>query len=195
MHHRARGGAPHPLRPAGDGGAVDHPHQRDEHGEDGALADAVEQIGIQRAGEALANADRILLVVDDSDLNQEVTQNLLVVWNPEVIVDTALNGRIALQKIANNTYDLILMDIQMPEMDGYETTQMIRQDEDAAIRNMPILAMTARALEGDAEKCIQAGMDDYIAKPIIATKLYAKIAQLVQSHKTTPEPVEKPEAG
>lgn len=79
-------------------------------------------------------------------------------------VDVASNGEQAIEKLYEQRYDIVLMDCQMPEMDGFEATHLIRQDK--ALSDNIIIAMTANALEGDREKCIAAGMDDYIAKPI-----------------------------
>jgi CheY-like chemotaxis protein len=109
-----------------------------------------------------------VLVAEDYIVNQEVTQDILELMEFEV--DIAENGREAVEKHQKNFYDIILMDIQMPELDGYEATKQIRQSEGAA-KHTTIIALTANALSGDREKCIQAGMDDYISKPIEASKL------------------------
>lgn len=85
-------------------------------------------------------------------------------------VDLAENGIEALEKYDESEYDIILMDIQMPELDGYQTTAEIRKRENGK-RHVLIIALTANALAGDREKCIEAGMDDYISKPIEAEKL------------------------
>ncbi len=106
------------------------------------------------------NGIRILLV-EDNKINQMVTKEILKSWNIEVV--GANNGLEALKAITPD-FDAVLMDIQMPEMDGLETTRNLRSQPRYA--RMPIIAMTAHAMEGDREMCIQAGLDDYIAKPI-----------------------------
>jgi signal transduction histidine kinase/CheY-like chemotaxis protein/HPt (histidine-containing phosphotransfer) domain-containing protein len=107
---------------------------------------------------------RILLVEDDA-VNQLVALNMLESLGHRV--DIAANGREALESLRNLSYDLILMDCQMPEMDGFDATRRIRSGDAGYInRSIPIIAMTARAMKGDHEECIQAGMDDYLSKPI-----------------------------
>ncbi|MCS7065463.1 MAG: response regulator, partial [Fimbriimonadales bacterium] len=88
-------------------------------------------------------------------------------------VEIATNGLEAVQKASANAYDLILMDCQMPEMDGYEATRQLRARGVA----IPIVALTANALEGDRERCLACGMDDYLAKPIKPEELQRKLAR------------------
>ena len=109
------------------------------------------------------------LVVEDYFINQEVTQDILELMGVDVQV--AENGREALELYENGKYDLIFMDIQMPEMDGYQTTREIRRAEISGEQRVPIIALTANALSGDREKCLEAGMDDYLSKPIEAEKI------------------------
>ncbi len=109
-----------------------------------------------------------ILIAEDYFVNQEVTQDILELM--EFTVDVAENGREALEKYEQSSYDAILMDVQMPEMDGYQTTAEIRKKEQNG-RRTPIIALTANAMSGDREKCLEAGMDDYLSKPIEATKL------------------------
>lgn len=111
-----------------------------------------------------------VLVAEDYFINQEVTQDILELM--DITVEIAENGKDALQKHFATPFDLILMDIQMPELDGYDATKQIRAKEGTQ-RHTPIIALTANALTGDREKCLQAGMDDYITKPIEADKLEA----------------------
>jgi CheY-like chemotaxis protein len=82
-------------------------------------------------------------------------------------VDTVSNGYEAIEFLQNTDYDLVLMDCQMPGLDGYETTKLIRSEESSVInRNIPVIAMTAGAMKGDREKCLQSGMNDYMTKPV-----------------------------
>ncbi|CAG7856450.1 two-component system, NarL family, sensor histidine kinase BarA [biofilm metagenome] len=105
-----------------------------------------------------------ILVVEDNVVNQEVVQ--LMLKNVTSDLDFANNGKEALQKLADTHYDLVLMDCMMPIMDGYEATAEIRRQQKlGALPMFPVIALTANTIEGDKEKCIAAGMDDYIAKP------------------------------
>ena len=108
-----------------------------------------------------------LLLVEDNALNRELAQEILK--EAGFVVDTAEDGEIAVQKMkqaAPGQYDLILMDIQMPKMDGYEATRQIRALPDAAKAGIPIFAMTANAFEEDRQNALKAGMDGHIAKPL-----------------------------
>lgn len=121
--------------------------------------------------------DRTVLLVEDNALNQMVAEKFLEVMG--VKVEVAENGIKAVEMLKKNEYDLILMDIQMPEMDGYETTHHIRNNFSGVKKNIPILAMTAHAFQGEEIKCRQAGMNDYIAKPLNRNVLLDKITQLL----------------
>jgi PAS domain S-box-containing protein len=105
-----------------------------------------------------------VLLAEDNPVNQEVALRLLERRGHSVIV--AENGRQALTAIERHKFDLVLMDVQMPEMGGLEATQLIREKEKSTGGHLPILAMTAHAMQGDRERCIAAGMDGYLAKPI-----------------------------
>lgn len=104
------------------------------------------------------------LIVEDNVVNRRVAAGMLAIYGCET--DFAENGREAVEKVRRATYDIILMDCNMPEMDGYEATAHIRNWESGGDRHTPIIAMTANSQRGDQEKCIAAGMDDYLSKPI-----------------------------
>ncbi|PON11778.1 hypothetical protein C2W62_43050 [Candidatus Entotheonella serta] len=94
-------------------------------------------------------------------------------------MDVAANGQEAVEASAQITYMLIFMDCHMPEMDGYEATSAIRQREAQARGHIPIVAMTANAMQGDRERCLEAGMDDYISKPVKSKDLLAILQKWV----------------
>ena len=116
-----------------------------------------------------------LLLVEDNEVNQEVAQHILN--DAGIRVDIASNGAIALAKIEENTYDGVLMDCQMPVMDGYQATRKLRQDP--RYSDLPVIAMTANAMVGDKEKCLDAGMNDFIAKPIDVAQLFGTLARWI----------------
>jgi signal transduction histidine kinase/CheY-like chemotaxis protein len=113
-----------------------------------------------------------ILLAEDNTINQEVALHMLgrIGYKAQAVS----NGKEVLECLTLRPYDLILMDIQMPEMDGYEATRAIRKSQ-IANSQIPIIAMTANAMKGDDEKCLEAGMDDYITKPVDATMLQKKI--------------------
>lgn len=126
-----------------------------------------------------------VLVVDDNRVNQRVAALTLKKWNANV--DVADDAESAIKKLKTTVFHIILMDIAMPEMDGIEATEYIRKMQ-APICNTPIIAMTASALIGEEEKCITAGMNDYISKPFNPNDLFFKIARLIPKElKTTTE--------
>lgn len=120
-----------------------------------------------------------ILLVEDNPINQKVAAAILS--KAGYRVDLAANGKIALVMLAQKKYHIVLMDIQMPELDGYQATRKIRQGEEGSDRRQIIIAMTAHALTGDREKCLEAGMDDYIAKPIEPQDLLDKLSVWVKS--------------
>jgi PAS domain S-box-containing protein len=112
-----------------------------------------------------------ILLAEDNPINQEVALDML--QSVGMTVDIAENGNIVLDKIHKNHYDLVLMDVQMPELDGLEATKTIRSQPQFA--TLPILAMTANAFEEDRKLCLEVGMNDYVPKPVIPEILYAKL--------------------
>ncbi len=123
--------------------------------------------GIAATSQAKLISKRVLLV-EDNLVNRELALELL--HDLGLITDVAHHGREAVEKLQNTRYDLVLMDIQMPEMDGLEATRRIRAFE-VHEPHTPIIAMTAQAMSGDRERCLEAGMDDYLTKPIDPDKL------------------------
>ncbi len=119
-----------------------------------------------------------ILLVEDNLINQKVAARVLT--SQGALVDIAKHGREAVEMLKKKQYDIILMDLQMPEMDGYEATEIIRNNTEMPTSNIPIIAMTASALIADRTKCLQAGMNDYIAKPFLAGDLYKKILAQVE---------------
>ncbi|MEO8660391.1 MAG: response regulator [Bryobacteraceae bacterium] len=126
-----------------------------------------------RAAETMSFKPQILLV-EDNPINQLLVVRVLEKAGYNVVV--AGNGRRALELLDEKSINLILMDVQMPEMGGFEATSVIRENEGRTGRHIPIIAMTAHAMIGDRERCLQAGMDDYISKPIVASALLEIVA-------------------
>ena len=114
-----------------------------------------------------------ILVVEDNAVNQKLAVALLKKRGHKVVV--ACNGIEGVDAHADGVFDLILMDVQMPEMGGFEATAIIRERELTSGRRTPIVAMTARAMSGDREGCLEAGMDEYVAKPVNAETLFAAV--------------------
>jgi two-component system sensor histidine kinase/response regulator len=110
-----------------------------------------------------------ILLAEDNAVNQRVA--LRILEKAGHIVAVAETGRVALRMLEQQSFDLILMDVQMPQMDGFEATAMIREKEKRTGRHIPIIAMTAHAMTGDRERCLAAGMDSYISKPVMASAL------------------------
>ena len=152
------------------------------------------QAGLARPSQRAANSDRLeqevrdklggshLLVVEDNTLNQQVAAELLATVG--IGCDLAADGRQGVEQFQQRPYDGVLMDIQMPEMDGYEATRIIRTLPEG--EKVPIMAMTAHALSGEREKCLAAGMDEHIPKPVDANLLYQTLLSLL-----APRPLEQ----
>ncbi|TRX51421.1 response regulator [Fulvivirga sp. M361] len=116
-----------------------------------------------------------VLLVEDNDINRLYALNILKKWNCRV--DQAENGYTALEKLKANDYDIILMDVQMPIMDGYVATKNIRKTFPSPKKEIPIIALTANAVKGDNERCIELGMNDYLSKPFQPEDLYKVLSK------------------
>jgi len=124
-----------------------------------------------------------VLIVEDNLVNQQVSSKLLQKWNYSVVI--AGNGIEALAALQRTSIDLILMDLQMPEMDGFQTTDAIRREEMSTGRHIPIVALTAHAIEGDRQRCFRAGMDGHVSKPIRPEEL-KRVLDSLQSGREVP---------
>jgi signal transduction histidine kinase/CheY-like chemotaxis protein len=121
-----------------------------------------------------------ILAVDDNLINREILHDLLKDANPYLNIDLAEDGEDAIQKISKKNYDLVLLDLQMPKKNGYETAEHIRKKMKYPFCDIPIIAMTAHALENVAESCFKAGMNDYVSKPIDMKLLGNKMLKLME---------------
>jgi two-component system, sensor histidine kinase and response regulator len=134
----------------------------------------VEESGDLRPGQELD-----ILLGEDHPVNQKLAVHILEEWGHSVVV--ANNGREVLQALANMRFDLVLMDGRMPEMDGFEATAAIREEEKGSDEHVPIIALTAQAMRGDRERFLEAGMDGYVTKPFKRAELFEEIERLVNS--------------
>jgi two-component system sensor histidine kinase/response regulator len=131
-----------------------------------------------------------ILVADDNHINQKVAASLLENFGHRA--DVVANGHEAIEAYRLVPYDIVLMDVQMPELDGFEASRRIRALEKKKNRHTPIIAMTAHAREEDKEKCLAAGMDDYVSKPIRPQELKAAIARRLAATMVIQQPIEPP---
>lgn len=158
--------------------------------------------GLREVEEANRGRSLRILIAEDTPFNQKFITRLLDRWQHTAVI--ADNGKEAIDILDRESFDLILMDVQMPEMDGFEATQIIREREKMTGNHVPIIAMTAHAMKGDRERCISVGMDDYVAKPISTEALEESIRNLIYNKEPAPsaieaamkdaEPVAKPDA-
>jgi CheY-like chemotaxis protein len=128
---------------------------------------------------AVPSGKLLVLLAEDNLVNQRLAVRLLERMGHEVVV--AQTGREALDKFRNNAFDLVLMDVQMPEMDGFAATEAIRKWEHGRQKHVPVIAMTAHAMKGDRESCLEAGMDGYIAKPASREELQQAIEAVMKA--------------
>jgi len=138
------------------------------------------------ADAAESSKPRVLLV-EDNIVNQKVAEAVLRKIGCEA--DVASNGKEAIKALESQNYDVVLMDVQMPELDGFETTRIIR-DPASSVRNheVPIIAMTAHAMKGDRERCLEAGMNDYVAKPV----RFRELVEVISKYANIPRPEDAP---
>jgi CheY-like chemotaxis protein len=129
----------------------------------------------------IASADRCLrvLLTEDNAINQKLAVRLLEKRGHQVVV--ARNGKEALETLKRQKFDVVLMDVQMPEMDGFEATRRIRRSEQKTGGRIPIVAMTAHAMKGDRERCLETGMDGYVSKPLQPSELFETVESLALS--------------
>lgn len=155
-------------------------------GKEPSLPDRRRTVEIDTARLEPVRGARVLLA-EDNALNQQVALGLLELAGVEA--DVAENGREAVEMACTNEYDIVLMDIQMPELDGLSATRMIRQDE--RTKDLPVVAMTAHTIAGDREKSLEAGMNDHVTKPIDPDELFDALLRWIQP-KERPVPEPKP---
>ena len=147
---------------------------------------------LTRYGLEEAKKKRIrILVAEDNVVNQKVALRILQKLGYRA--DAVADGREAVMALETVPYDLVLMDVQMPQMDGFEATGIIR-DPASRVRNhtIPIVAMTAHAMKGDREKCLEAGMDDYVSKPVTALALNEVLEKYLRSETVDTVPAQRP---
>lgn len=130
--------------------------------------------------------DRVILLVEDNEFNRKIAQDYLETWGAKVI--SANDGLEAIQQIENKSFDLVLMDLQMPNLDGYKATEAIRKIEGDYFKNVPIIALTASALHTSRKKVIDAGMNDFLTKPLKPTDLYEGIKKYLTTKNRESEP-------
>lgn len=144
------------------------------------LTGASERISSTAAEDLVECGPLHILLAEDSPENQLLA--ILLLKKKGCTVDTAANGAEAIEKLRTEKFDLVLMDIQMPQMDGFEATARIRSGE-VPVADIPIIAMTAQAMSGDRERCLATGMNDYVAKPLRAAELYTVVHRTISGRK------------
>lgn len=155
--------------------------------EEGDTTDLVHPKSSKKFSETLKHSlkDLRVLLIEDNDINRLYAINILKKWN--CIVDGAENGFIGVEKLKSGEYDIILMDVQMPIMDGYEATRTIRKTLEPPKNKIPIIALTANAIKGDIDKCTAVGMNDYLSKPFHPEALFKVITKYIGVEKKSVE--------
>ena len=133
-----------------------------------------------------------VLLAEDNPINQKLA--VILLQKAGYSVDAVENGALALEKVQANQYNAVLMDVQMPEMDGFEATGKIRAWEKNTGGHIPVIAMTAHAMQGDRERCLEAGMDDYLTKPLQPKVLFSALDRWIQTDAPRAETAEATEA-
>jgi CheY-like chemotaxis protein len=147
--------------------------------ESGSGVDARRRDGAEPPASALR-----LLLAEDNPVNQRVASRMLEKRGHQVVVVD--NGQEAVDRVLSEDFDALLVDVQMPVLDGLQAVALIRRDEQARqLRRLPIIAMTAHAMRGDRERCLEAGMDDYVSKPIRANDLFAALSRVTPAARPT----------
>jgi PAS domain S-box-containing protein len=146
-----------------------------KRGDESAMRRNVEEVDVEAAGSSMESRQLRILLAEDNPVNQEVGR--LILEGMDCLVEVVDDGRRAVEALFSGEYDLVFMDCQMPDLDGYEATRMIRRKEAkvGGERRVPIIALTAHAMEGDRDLCLAAGMDDYLAKPFNAGQIGAML--------------------
>ena len=148
-------------------------------------------VSSRTAGDSSLADSPTIMVVEDNAPNMLVARSLLNKAFPNAVVLEARDGRAAVEKFRDHRPDLILMDVQMPELDGYGATAEIRSLEVGSTDRTPIIALTAGALSGDQERCLEAGMDDYLSKPIKVRELREMVARWIPPHSARQDSVQQ----
>jgi CheY-like chemotaxis protein/HPt (histidine-containing phosphotransfer) domain-containing protein len=140
---------------------------------------------------AAGHRSRRVLLAEDNVVNQAVVAAIMRTHGHSIV--TVDNGAQAVAAVLQSAFDVVLMDVQMPEMDGFEATAAIRHSEAGSDRHIPIIALTAHAMKGDRDKCLASGMDAYLSKPVHPRELLAAIDELVADGDSAPVVVESVE--
>ncbi|MBF4163427.1 response regulator [Nocardioides acrostichi] len=166
----------------------------------GALRDLLLRVrpGVTRGevgvAETMVTRPGRVLVVEDNEINRVVATGFLESWG--LRPDTAVDGVEALEMLERSSYDLVLMDVQMPRLDGYATTRALRERERAGdARRTPVVAMTASAVRGERERALEAGMDDFLTKPVVGVRLSAVVERWLPTVETTEDPAAPDDPG